>query len=96
MKLSFSQEAAETLALKALAWLAGDDELMPVFLGATGASIDDLKTRAGDPAFLASVLDFITMDDQWVVSFCDVLNVEYTAPMAARQALPGGEQVNWT
>ena len=96
MKLSFSPEAAETLALNALGWLAANDELMPVFMGATGASVDDLKTRAGDPAFLGSVLDFITMDDQWVIAFCDSQRLDYTAPMMARQALPGGEQVNWT
>ena len=96
MKLSFSTETAETLALNALAWLAGNEELMPVFMGATGASVDDLKERAGDSAFLASVLDFITMDDQWVISFCDSLNLDYSAPMMARQALPGGAEVNWT
>lgn len=94
--MAFSSDAAETLALNALTWLAGHDELMPVFMGATGASVGDLKARAGDPAFLASVLDFITMDDQWVVEFCDAHRLEYTAPMTARQALPGGEQVNWT
>ncbi len=94
--MALSPDAAETLALNALTWLAGHDELMPVFMGATGASIDDLKSRAGDPAFLASVLDFITMDDQWVVEFCDGHRLDYNAPMMARQALPGGEQVNWT
>ena len=96
MKLSLSAESAETLALNALAWLAGNEELMPVFMGATGASVDDLKTRAGDPAFLASVLDFITLDDQWVIAFCDSSGLDYAAPMMARQALPGGAEVNWT
>ncbi|CUI90134.1 DUF3572 domain-containing protein [Cognatishimia activa] len=94
--MSFSPESAETLALQALAWLSGNDELMPIFMGSTGVSVDDLKTQAGDPAFLASVLDFIIMDDQWVIAFCDAQNLEYTAPMMARQVLPGGEQVNWT
>jgi len=94
--LSYSVEAAETIALQALSWLAGHDELMPVFLGATGASIDDLKSGANDPAFLGSVLDFITMDDQWVVEFCDLHKLDYTTPMMARQALPGGGQVHWT
>ncbi|MFY0597693.1 MAG: DUF3572 domain-containing protein [Cognatishimia sp.] len=94
--MSYSVEAAETLALQALSWLAGHDELMPVFLGATGASIEDLKSGANDPAFLGSVLDFITMDDQWVVEFCDLHKLDYSAPMMARQTLPGGGQVHWT
>lgn len=94
--MSLSAESAETIALQALGWLAANEELMPVFLGATGASVDDLKAQAGDPAFLGSVLDFITMDDAWVVSFCDTIGLEYTQPMIARQALPGGAQMNWT
>lgn len=91
-----TQDQAETLALQALGWLAGHDELMPVFLGASGASLDELKTRAADPAFLLSVLEFLTMDDAWVIGFCDANRLPYEAPMQARYALPGGAQVNWT
>ena len=94
--MSFSPEAAETLALKALAWLAANEELMPVFLGASGASVDDLKSQASDPSFLASVLDFITMDDAWVIAFCDANGLKYQDPLMARYALPGSEQVHWT
>lgn len=90
------QEAAETLALKALTWLAGNDELFPVFLGATGASVTNLAQDAGNPAFLASVLDFVLSDDTMVTAFCDAMSFPYDAPMQARMSLPGGEQINWT
>ncbi|MEM8591818.1 MAG: DUF3572 domain-containing protein [Pseudomonadota bacterium] len=90
------KERAETMALTALGWLAGHDDLMPVFLGSTGASLDDLRARASEPEFLGSVLDFILMDDAWVVELCDAQGWEYTDLAAARAALPGGEQVNWT
>lgn len=90
------QEAAETLALQALTWLAGNDELLPLFLGATGASTADLAQNAAKPEFLASVLDFILMDDGWITGFCDVALLPYDAPMRARAALPGGEVINWT
>ena len=63
-------ERAELIALQALGWLAANDELCPVFLGASGGSVDDMRTRATDPAFQAAVLDFITMDDAWVIAFC--------------------------
>ncbi len=89
-------EAAETVAVSALGWLASNDDLMPVFLGATGSSAGDLRAQAGDPAFLLSVLDFLCMDDAWVVAFCDAEGLAYDVPMRARQALPGGEQVHWT
>lgn len=91
-----TQDHAETLALRALGWLAANDDLMPVFLGASGASVEDLKTRASDPAFLLSVLDFLTMDDAWIMAFCDGAGLPYEAPMQARHALPGGAETNWT
>ena len=94
--MALSRENAETLALEALAWLLANDELLPVFMGATGASADDLRAGADDPAFLGSVLDFLMMDDAWVVAFCDGAGVPYDRPMAARAVLPGGEQVHWT
>ena len=89
-------ESAETVSLQALAWLVGNEELLPVFLGSTGAAVDDLATRAGEPAFLASVLDFLTMDDCWVVAFCDANGLSYETPLQARLALPGGALPNWT
>lgn len=90
------REQAETLALRALGWLAGHDELLPVFLGATGASEADLRARAMDPEFLASVLDFLAMDDAWITDFAAAEGLEPTAPMQARMALPGGDLPNWT
>lgn len=87
---------AETLALQALGWLVSNEELLPVFLGASGASLGDLRGRAGDPVFLASVMDFLLMDDEWIVAFCDASGLAYDAPMEARQALPGGAATHWT
>lgn len=89
-------DAAETLALKALAWLAGHDELLPVFMGSTGTGEDDLRARAGDAEFLGSVLEFILMDDAWIMALCDAQGWHYTDIAAARAALPGGVQVHWT
>lgn len=89
-------QAAETLALQALAWLIGNDALREVFQGSTGLSQNDLRTRAGDPDLLAAVLDFLLMDDAWVIAFCDTQGVAYDRLMQARGALPGGAQIHWT
>ncbi|UWQ06851.1 DUF3572 domain-containing protein [Aliiroseovarius crassostreae] len=89
-------EDAEVIGLTALTWLVGNEELLPVFLGASGAGIDDLKQGAGNPEFLAAVLDFLTMDDDWVVEFCRANTLPFDGPMRARHALPGGGQMNWT
>lgn len=95
-RVGMQQEMAETVALKALGWLAGNEELLPVFLGATGADMQDLRARAAEPAFLASVLDFILMDDAWVLGFAEAEGLPGTAAMQARAALPGGATVHWT
>lgn len=91
-----SQDSAELLAIEALSWLVGNEELLPVFLGATGASEADLRQRAREPEFLASVLDFLLMDDAWIAEFCQSADYKCEFPMRARAALPGGAQVNWT
>ncbi|MDQ2092254.1 DUF3572 domain-containing protein [Marimonas arenosa] len=94
--MSMSQESAETIALQALAWLAANEDLLPVFLGSTGTVAQDLRERAKDADFLGSILDFLLMDDAWVVAFCDTAGLSYEKPMLARAALPGGKQVYWT
>jgi len=94
--LPMQQDRAVALAVEALGWLAANDELRPVFLGATGLQGDEVATRAQDPEFLGFVLDFLVMDDTWVQAFYDHANVPYDAPMTARAALPGGEVPNWT
>lgn len=90
------QNSADMVALSAVAWLVGNEELLPVFLGASGATADDLRRQVSEPEFLGSVLDFILMDDAWVTAFCDAKGFAYTDPMVARRALPGGGETNWT
>ena len=94
--MSVSREAAETIGVQAMGWLAGNDELLPVFLGSTGASEADFRAGLTDAAFQGSVLEFLLMDDRWVVSFCDDVGLAYGVPVQARAMLPGGEQVHWT
>ncbi len=90
------QESAHVLALQALEWLAGDEELFTSFLDSTGASAANLARRAEDEDFLRAILDFLSMNDAWVVAFCDQRDLPYTAPMNARAALAGGAIENWT
>ncbi len=78
-----NSERAETIAITALGWLVTNDELLPVFLGASGATAQDLAAGAQDPTFLAAVLEFLTMDDRWVTAFCDANELPYDAPLRA-------------
>ena len=94
--MSSQQEIAETHALSILAWLAGNDELFPVFLGATGASTEDARARAAEPEFLASVVDFVLMDDAWVIDCAQAIGLPPEQIPQIRAALPGGNLPTWT
>lgn len=89
-------ERAETIALQALGWLAADDDLCGSFLAATGGTLDEMRVRAAESAFLASVLEFLTQKDDWIIGFCDSVNLGYDTPLRALYALPGSEKVDWT
>lgn len=92
------QDSAEIFSIKALAWLGSDDDLLGTFLSASGASTDDLRQAAlaRDADFLGSVLDFILMNDEWVMNCADSLDVPPEHIAQARAALPGGQLPNWT
>jgi hypothetical protein len=90
------RDQAETVALEALAWLAGSDELLPVFLGASGVGAEELRTRAAEPDFLAALLDFVLLDDDWVLAFAQETGRPPEQVAAARVALPGGDGPHWT
>lgn len=91
-----SPETAEATALNVLGWLVSEDELLPVFMGSTGADVEMLRSQATDRDFLGSVLDFLLMDDEWVMRACDALQLPYEQIAQARQCLPGGAQFHWT
>lgn len=90
------QDFAETRALALLAWLAGQDEILPLFMGATGADEADLRVRAGEPEFLASLMDFLLMDDTFVIQGAEATGIAATDFAVIRAALPGGDLPNWT
>jgi hypothetical protein len=89
-------ENAQVLALQALAWIASEDQVLPLFLAATGAGLADLRAQAAEPEFQGAVLDFLLQDDARVVAFCDGHGHPYSAPLSARLALPGGAETHWT
>jgi len=87
---------SENIAIQALTWMSTQPDLLESFIGACGASVNDLKKSAADPAFLGAVLDFVLTDDRQIMAFCDHAGLPYDAPMQARAVLPGGMTVNWT
>ena len=89
-------ERAETIALKALTWMASREGVLEAFLATSGASPDDLRQGAGESALQVALLDHLMSDDALVTDFCDDEGLPYDTPMRARAALPGGGDVHWT
>lgn len=90
------QESAESLALQALAWLAGQDEDFGAFLAQSGSDAAEIRARAAEPELLGSVLDFLLSDEALLLRFCAEADLAPEAPMRARMLLPGGEVPDWT
>ena len=88
--------SAEIFALEALAWMAQDKDVLSLFLDATGSSLADLKAQVQSSEFLLAVLDFVLLEDQWVLDCAEACYCDPNMIALARQALPGGAIVHWT
>ena len=80
---------AETLALKALAFLAQSPDDLERFVALSGVTLADLRARADDPEILAAILDFILVSDELITGFCETVEIDPRELHAARRALPG-------
>lgn len=82
-----SRDAAETLALRALAFVAGDADLGPRFLELTGLDVATLRARAAEPDMLAAVLGFLDSHEPSLVAAADALDVAPATLAAAQRTL---------
>ena len=91
-----NKEIAEIRALEVLTWVLSEDDLIQVFMGTTGASQDDLRSNTLNHEFLISILDFVLMDDSWVISCSKFMNIDPSQIQVIKMSLDGGQEVNWT
>ncbi|PZU87548.1 MAG: DUF3572 domain-containing protein [Chelatococcus sp.] len=82
-------EDAETLALRALAFLAAEPERLGPFLSATGLGPENLRAAAGEPGFLAAVLQHIGSSDSLLLEFAETMRLKPERIAEARRALDG-------
>jgi hypothetical protein len=90
--IPLSREGAETLALQALAFLAGDVERGGRFLSLTGVDPGDLRTLAREPGFLLAVLDHLAANEALLLEFAQGEALAPERVMLARRWLGGGEE----
>jgi hypothetical protein len=86
---STEHEAAETLALRALAFLAEDPERLGRFLALSGMGPAELRARASDPVLLGGVLDHLLSDERLLIAFADAHGLKREETARARGHLPG-------
>jgi hypothetical protein len=87
-----TQEAAESLAIQALAFIASDAERIGPFLAATGIGPEMIRAAAREPDFLVGVLDYMAGDDALLVAFAtETGHNPFDIPIA-RDVLLGGSQ----
>ena len=96
MDMALKQEQAETLALGTLEWIANDPEVTGQFLGWSGASIDDLRNAGSSPELMLAILEFILLQDDWVIGASEHLGLPPEKFASIKFALPGGEEAHWT
>jgi hypothetical protein len=82
-------EAAETMAVQALSWLAQDGERLARFLALTGIGPAEIRSAAGEAGFLAGVLEYIASDEALLTGFAAENGHKPQAVDAARYALGG-------
>jgi hypothetical protein len=82
---------AETLALQALAFIAGDDDRLERFIGLTGIDPAQLRALAQNPAGLGAVLDYLLGWEPLLLEVAEAHGLKPESIAIARRKLPGGE-----
>ena len=82
-----SREAAESLAVQALGYLSGEPERLGRFLALSGLGPETIRAAAGDPQFLAGVLEYVTGDEDLLVAFAQASGVSPDEVMRAQTVL---------
>jgi len=85
-------EEAEGVAIAALGYVAGDPELLPRFLAITGIDAQRIREAAGEPGFLAGVLDFVLAHEPTLLGFAEASGINPAELPLARRALPSGDE----
>jgi hypothetical protein len=87
----YSPENAEALAIQALGFVASDPELLPRFLAITGIEARSIRQAAGEPGFLAGVLQFLLAHEPTLLRFAEATGISPSAVGKALRSLPQGD-----
>jgi hypothetical protein len=83
---------ASDLAVRALIFLAADEERVSRFLALTGLDPGEIRARLGERGFQLAVLDHLAGDEALLIAFAEAEAIRPEAVARARRALGGGEE----
>ena len=86
---SADREAAESLAIQALTYLAGEPERLGRFLALSGLGPEQVRLAATEPGFLAGVLEYLGSDESLLLAFAEHARVDPGEIARAQAALSG-------
>ncbi len=89
IRKTLDTEQPQVTALKALAFLASDEDRLSHFLLSSGMDLQDLKELANDPNMLAGLLDHVLGHEALLVEFAQSQSCSPESVVRARQLLPG-------
>ena len=78
---------AEAMAVEGLSFLAGSPERLIRFLDVSGLRPDTLRTAAGEPGFLAGLMDYLVSDEEVLLAFAGEIGASPESVMQARHVL---------
>ena len=88
-------DTAQAIALNSMAFILAEDALRDRFMALSGVDAGDIRERIQDPAFLASVMDFLVGFEPDLMACAESLNEKPEALVSAWRALGGGEGHEW-
>jgi hypothetical protein len=84
-----NNDAAEAIAVHALAFIATDANRLGRFLDLTGLTPQSIRAAARDAGFLLGVLDYIDADETLLKAFAASSGIDPSTVSKARSALGG-------
>jgi len=84
---TMAPEAAESLSIEGLSFLAQNEDGFLRFLALSGLTVGELRQAAQSKAFLAGVLDYILGNEKTLLAFAAHADVSPDSVGAARSAL---------
>jgi len=88
-------DTAQTIALQSAGFIFQEDDIRDRFMALSAVDVDDIRSRIADPAFLASILEFLVNFEPDLIACAETLGEKPETLVSAWRALGGGEGQEW-